>query len=135
MDWSLQKRFVVIIGSFMVLSMFFFLSRSLYSNYHLDKQIAIYEQENKVLNQKIQELQGDVAYFNTQNYKDKYAKEILNKLNPGEKVLVLHIEDDKNISSAFKSEILGEIFKTEKEVFDQWQEYFWGQEDIIRRMK
>lgn len=58
-------------------------------NYELQQQIAKIEDNNKALEQSNLELQYQIAYYQTDLYKDKAARAKLGLQAPGESVLIL----------------------------------------------
>ena len=118
---------LVIVGGFLVfLYIFFALATSIYRDYKLEVNIQKFEDEIKDLAQLANQKPKDVKYYQSEEYKDKYAKENLNLLNPGEKLIIIPQEE--------------KIIKTEEIVINrldysnvlelpnrnQWWEYFFG---------
>lgn len=58
-------------------------------NYDLQKQISDLEKSNQELEQSNQNLQYQIAYFNTESFKDKEARAKLGLQAPGESVIIL----------------------------------------------
>jgi len=125
-----NKPFViqlVIVGGFLTfLYIFFALATSIYRDYQLEVNIQKFEDEIAQLAQLANQKPKDVDYFQSLQYKDKYAKENLNLLNPGEKLIIIPQED--------------RVVRTEEIVIgqydyphilelpnrNQWWEYFFG---------
>ncbi|PIZ70554.1 hypothetical protein COY07_06520 [Candidatus Peregrinibacteria bacterium CG_4_10_14_0_2_um_filter_43_11] len=122
-------QLVIISGFIAFFYIFFALTTSIYKDYRLEKHIQEFENNIDVLVQKAYQKPKDVEYFGSVQYKDRYAKESLNLLNPGEKLIVIP-QGDQNIvrgNPSFFSER-----KTPAAVLtlanrNQWWEYFFGQ--------
>lgn len=124
-----SKSFVLqltIVGGFLVFFyMFFALATSLYRDYRLERNIQKFEDEINRLADIAQQKPRDVDYYQSKEYKDKYAKENLNLLNPGEKLIIIPRAD-----KVVKSEVIPDRFDR-SDVFslpnhNQWWEYFFG---------
>lgn len=113
--------------------MVFFLGRSLYGNYKLEQQISYFHVQNQKFEKDIYDIKDKVGYFSSDQYKDKYAKEVLNKLNPGEKVLVLSVDNESILLP--ESEILKEAARPALLPMDSWKEYFFGKDELEGRVK
>ena len=118
---------LVIVGGFLVFAyVFFALATAVYKDYKLDVNITKFEDEIKDLAETAREKPKGVAFYQSPEYKDRYAKENLNLLNPGERLIIIPQED--------------QVVKTEEIVIDetdtaailalpnrqQWWEYFFG---------
>ncbi|MCK5600306.1 septum formation initiator family protein [Candidatus Pacearchaeota archaeon] len=124
-----SKPFVlqlVIVGGFLIfLYIFFALTTSVYRDFQLETNIDKFEDEITRLAEMAQQKPKDVRYFQSEEYKDKYAKESLNLLNPGEKLIIIPQEDQ-----IVKSEVVVErsyhasVLKLPNR--NQWWEYFFG---------
>ena len=71
------------------LYIFFALATSIYRDYQLEVNIQKFEDEISKLAELAKQKPKDVKYFQSEEYKDKYAKENLNLLNPGEKLIII----------------------------------------------
>lgn len=85
----LSKQVTIIIGLTVVGFMAFGLILSFYRNILFERTLGDLEQENRDIAAKIEDGYREVEYFRSDQYKDKYAKENLGKLNAGEKVLII----------------------------------------------
>ena len=83
------KRLTIMVGLLVVAAMAFGLALSYYKNILFDKQLASMQHKNDKLKQQIEAGYGTLAYYQSARYKDKYAKENLGLVNPGEKILIL----------------------------------------------
>lgn len=84
----LSKQVTIVVGLTVVGFMAFGLALSFYRNLLFEETLVAYEGQNQKLRDHIDESRGDLDYYRSKQFKDKYAKENLGKVNPGEKVLV-----------------------------------------------
>ena len=84
-----SKRITILIGLSVVSAMMFGLSISFYRNLLFEETLKDLSSRNLLLRSQIDEGLGELAYYRSRQYRDKYAKENLGKINPGEKVLIL----------------------------------------------
>ncbi len=105
--------------------MLFFLSYELYKSNLLNDKIEQAKLNNIKIKEDIKLIKNKYEYFNTDNYKDKYAKEIFNKVNDWEKVLIINNFIQQNIKEA--------ILNTNS-ILDEWKEYFFGKDTIEDRI-
>jgi hypothetical protein len=118
-------QFVIVGGFIMFLYIFFALTTSIYRDYKLEKNIGSFQDEIANLDALAKQKPKDVSFYQSVEFKDKYAKESLNLLNPGEKLIIIPT-DEKIV----KSETVTDRFK-QTGVLDlpnrnQWWEYFFG---------
>jgi hypothetical protein len=118
---------LVIVGGFLVFFYIFFaLATSVYKDYKMDVSIQSFKQEIDDLAEKANQKPKGVAYYESTQYKDRYAKENLNLLNPGERLIVIPQEE-----KVVKSEVVM-VDKTDFNAVlklpnrNQWWEYFFG---------
>jgi len=120
---------LIILGGFIIFFyMFFALAASIYRDYKLETQIDSFEEEINELAFLARKKPDDVAYFSSEKFKDRYAKESLNLLNIGEKVII--IPDEDQIVEKGPLILMTESI-TPKHVLSlprryQWWEYFFG---------
>jgi hypothetical protein len=121
---------ILIIGGFtFFFYMFFTLAASIYRDYKLESQIQRFEADINDLADLAHQKPEDVEYFASEQYKDRYAKENLNLLNPGEKLII--IPEEKRVTEQGPVELMTEKFDP-MSIFGksnptQWREYFFGQ--------
>ncbi len=120
---------LIIIGGFLVFFYIFFaLATQIYKDYKLQKHIEDFQSGIDELAQLAQQKPEDVAYFSSPEYKDRYAKENLNLLDPGEKLIVIP-QGEQNIVKGSSRTLAA---KTTRDILllskpTQWWEYFFGQ--------
>ncbi|MBN1258184.1 septum formation initiator family protein [Candidatus Peregrinibacteria bacterium] len=119
---------LAILGMFIVFFyMFFALAMSIYRDWKLESQIERFEGQIDELAHLARQKPEDVKYFNSEEYKDRYAKENLNLLNSGERLIIIPQEElvikkaEPFIMSAIPSDILATGNPR------QWWAYFFGQ--------
>ncbi len=81
---------LLIIGGFIAFFYIFFaLTTQIYKDYKLEKHLSDFESKINELAHLANQKPDDVQYFSSEQYKDRYAKESLNLLNPGERLIVI----------------------------------------------
>ncbi|NOS68016.1 MAG: hypothetical protein HOO67_06700 [Candidatus Peribacteraceae bacterium] len=85
----ISKQLTIVVGLTVVGFMAFGLALSYYRNIIFDEHLLEIGRQNDELAIEIRSEQGDLDYYRSTQYKDKYAKETLGRLNPGEKALVI----------------------------------------------
>lgn len=84
-----SKQLTIVIGLTVVGFMAFGLALSFYRNILFDQTLLEIETQNEQIASAIDRGYGDLEYYRSTQYKDKYAKENLGKLNPGEKLIII----------------------------------------------
>jgi hypothetical protein len=84
-----SKQLTIVIGLTVVGFMAFGLTLSFYRNVLFEQTLSDIEVENQRIAQTIEQGYGDLEYYRSAQYKDKYAKENLGRLNPGEKLIII----------------------------------------------
>ncbi len=84
-----SKQLTIVIGLTVVGFMAFGLALSFYRNILFDQTLQDMENENRRIVGGIEHGYSDLEYYRSTQYKDKFAKENLGKLNPGEKLLII----------------------------------------------
>lgn len=85
----ISKQVTIVIGLTVVGFMAFGLALSFYRNILFEQHLGEIGKRNDELGSELRKGEEDLAYFRSTQYKDKYAKENLGRLNPGEKILIL----------------------------------------------
>ena len=130
--FSFQQKLFIFLGICAIIFMLFFLSNELYKNFLLNQQIAKFQATNQQIKTNIDETLNQIEYFQSEKYQDKYAKEVLNKLQEGEKVLIFtHLEDQAEglVPQSQMFDLTVEPSKMSP--VEQWKEYFWGQRKLM----
>ncbi len=87
-------------------------------NYELQREISKIEESNKALEQSNLELTYQIAYYQTDLYKDKAARAKLGLQAPGESVIILPKVEDKQVATDDK--------KSKRSNFAQWIDFLRG---------
>ncbi len=85
----ISKQLTIVVGLTVVGFMAFGLALSFYRNVLFEQTLGTIVNQNGVLRRTIDGGYRDLEYYRSTQYKDKYAKENLGKLNPGESVLII----------------------------------------------
>jgi len=84
-----KKTWSTVLFIVIIIYLAFILSRSLWQNYNVNREIKTLEQEVLVLEERNQRLKNLVLYYQTDSYKEKEARRKLLMKMPQEKVLAL----------------------------------------------
>lgn len=116
-------------GFFFFFYMFFALATSIYRDYKLETEIETFEDEINNLADRANQKPFDLKYLQSDEYKDRYAKENLGLLNPGEKLIILPDPNQKVEQGPVQlmTERLSPDSVLNKPNNRQWWEYFFGQ--------
>lgn len=85
----ISKQLTIVVGLTVVGFMAFGLALSYYRNILFDEHLEEIARQNEKLALQIQAEHETLDYYSSVQYKDKYAKETLGRLNPGEKALII----------------------------------------------
>lgn len=85
----ISKQLTIVIGLTVVGFMAFGLALSFYRNILFEETLQNIEEQNERIAEGIELGYADLEYYRSAQYKDKYAKENLGKLNPGEKLIII----------------------------------------------
>ena len=88
-----MMRITLVVGFFVVAYMLYNLTVSIYEHYQIEEHIADFQERNTQLLEENQQKMDDLQYYISDEYIDKVAKQNLNLINPGEKVIVIPDED------------------------------------------
>ena len=121
-----MMRLVLIVGFFIVAYMLYNLAVSIYENYQIEKHIAEFEARNEELQSENKQKQDDLAYYISDEYIDKIAKQNLNLVNPGEKIIVIPDEDLIVLSQDEDTEALSEQIRASWPNPKKWWKFFFS---------
>jgi|GEM_PF-419638 len=126
---SFTFQLLIMGGFFFFFYMFFSLATSIYRDYKLETEITSFEDEINDLADKAGQKPSDLKYLQSNEYKDRYAKENLGLLNPGEKIIILPDPEQKVEQGPVElmTDILSPDSVLNKPNNNQWWEYFFGQ--------
>jgi len=131
-----SKRITILIGLSVVSAMMFGLSISFYRNLLFEETLKDLSSRNLLLRSQIDEGLGELAYYRSRQYRDKYAKENLGRMNPGEKVLILadtsgeeeYVAEDGH--SLEEREAAYRQYLDKVPVIDHWKMYLFDPEGL-----
>ncbi len=116
--------------------MAFGLALSFYRNVLFEETLENIGVQNDELSEKITQGYRNLEYFKSVQYKDKYAKENLNLLSPGEKVLII-TEEKKKILNDNEEETLSDQQRAmyyellrQMPIIEHWRLYLFHKEKI-----
>lgn len=108
-----------------VFYMLFLITTSIYKDYKNEEYLAKLEEDSQRILEDNLRKESNFYYYQSAQYKDKYAKEELSKLNPGEQMIVF-TKTEENIYSVEEEEKQKEIQVLYFSKPKQWTEYFFG---------
>lgn len=91
----LSKQITIVIGLTVVGCMAFGLALSFYRNLLFEQTLETMRTQNMRLKENVERGYGDLEYFKSSQYRDKYAKENLGLVTPGENVLIIAMEPEQ----------------------------------------
>lgn len=132
----IPKQMTIVIGLCVVGLMAFGLALSYYKNILFDRQLSSMQERNDALRDDITQGYRDLRYYQSAQYKDKYAKENFGLLRPGEKVLLVHKPDEPVLfrkTNALTDEEREAVYEEDLRairVIDHWRIYLFNREKI-----
>lgn len=90
----ISKKLTIVVGLTVVGFMAFGLALSFYRNALFEQTLSDIKKQNNALRENILLGYKDLEYYRSAQYKDKYAKENLGKIKPGENVLIITDEPE-----------------------------------------
>src|SRR3989338_2286874 len=132
----IRKKLTMIVCLGMVALMTFSLSISFYSNVLFEETLKEIQDKNSHLVEEIEQGYQDLEHFRSEQYRDKYAKENLELVNPGERVLI--IAKTEKIDSLPKSTLsleeqqsaLFEEFLRQTPVIQHWKLFLFDKQKL-----
>lgn len=85
----LSRQVTIVVGLTVVGFMAFGLTLSFYRNVLFEETLKDLARENGLIAEEIDAGYRNLEYYQSDQYKDKFAKENLHRINPGEKVLII----------------------------------------------
>lgn len=124
-NWFKESRPIVAIIGILVLFWFSFNTVKItLRNYELAQQIDNLEEEIAVLELENQNFKFQINYYQTDAYLDLEARDKLNVVSPGERLLILPDDRYDGVSVSTESEASDE--SQVKQNFDEWMNFFFG---------
>lgn len=132
----IPKQMTIVVGLCVVGLMAFGLALSYYKNILFDRQLITMQERNAALRNEISAEYSKLQYYQSDQYKDKYAKENLGLYKSGEKVLILE-QPDNLLSHSSSLELTPEdkaaIFEEHLRnirVIDQWNLFLFHRDKV-----
>jgi len=133
-----SKQLTIVIGLTVVGFMAFGLALSYYRNVLFEQTLDNIRAQNGILRAEIDQGYRNLEYFRSSQYKDKYAKENLGLVNPGEKVLIIQ----QSTHSLAPDEEESEMRKEQREaaylellrqmpILEHWKLYLFEKEKLM----
>ncbi len=134
-----SKQLTIVVGLTVVGFMAFGLALSFYRNILFEDTLRRIEAENGALQDAIVESQRNLEYYRSAQYKDKYAKENLSRLSPGEKILVIteqpqtpDVAAGESLTSTEAQEAAYQELLRQMPILQHWRLYLFDREAIDR---
>ncbi len=133
----ISKQLTIVVGLTVVGFMAFGLALSFYRNILFEQTLTELAVQNEKIAKDIEKGYQDLEYYASNQYKDKYAKENLRRINPGEKVLMITelpppivptpemTAQEQERQEAAYQELLRQM-----PVLDQWKLYLFNREKV-----
>lgn len=96
--YKVKQKWVAIGGVLFLVYIVVILSRVVWQNYQVNKQVDSLQTQIVSLRQSNQNLQNEILYFQTDAYKQELARQQLNLQAPGEKVVIVPKDTSTNSS-------------------------------------
>lgn len=133
----LSKQLTILVGLTVVGFMTFGLALSFYQNILFEKRLEDLDGQNREIDDAIEQGYRDLDYYRSDQYKDKYAKENLGLLNPGEKVLIITekeelppLSDNENLAHQEQREAAYSELLRQMPTLEHWKLYLFHRERI-----
>jgi len=134
----MSKQLTIVIGLTVVGFMAFGLALSFYRNILFEQTLVGIEQQNERIADKIGRGYRDLEYFRSSQYKNKFAKENLGKINPGEHLVYLNKTPKTNRLNEPVDDILNKThheaafaeYMRQIPVWEHWKLYLFSKEKI-----
>lgn len=96
---GIEKIIPMTLGNFVifliVLYMFFVVGRSIWINYNSNKSLDVEAAKIELLRGNITELENQIAYYQTQSFREKEARAKLGYRAPGENIMILPLDTEE----------------------------------------
>lgn len=132
----IPKQMTIVVGLCVVGLMAFGLALSYYKNILFDRQLQTMQQRNSLLKNDITQGYNQLQYLESEQYKDKYAKENFGLLRAGEKVLFVSVpnvplvmQQDTELTAEDRVAIFEENLRNIR-VIDHWRLYLFNRSRI-----
>lgn len=122
----LKSKWFLVLGLVLVTYTFIVLGKMVWQNYQINQQIKNLEKEVAAIEADNQKLSDLVSFFQTEDFKEKEAREKLGMVKPGEKVLVFPGIDSNEVS--ILEDDTGQKKEEEKKLsnIQKWWKFFFN---------
>ncbi len=97
---AFRPNVIISITALVAILILFSLAQEMNRRWQVQHEIAKLEEEIRVMEKRVVELQQLTEYFSTPDYKERLAREQLNFRAPGEKVVLISEEDARQVEAA-----------------------------------
>jgi cell division protein FtsB len=131
-----SKQLTIIVGLTVVGFMAFGLALSFYRNILFEERLKEYGEQNKKLEAEITTQEQSLDYYRSAQFKDKYAKESMGLVNPGEKVLILTedpehpLDTGKTLSEQEAKQAAYEEILRQMPILEHWKLYLFHKDKL-----
>ncbi|MBI2639238.1 septum formation initiator family protein [Candidatus Peregrinibacteria bacterium] len=120
---------IVLLVEFLLLAyMLYVLSTSLYKSYQVDRFIRTAEEENAKLEKSNLSLAEDYAYYSSDAWKEKIAKQNFGLVRPGEEVIILAPDNQMYLSEEDRAVKASEQYYASLSNPKKWFLFFFDRE-------
>lgn len=135
----ISKQVTIVIGLTVVGFMAFGLAVSFYRNILFEETLIGIQNQNNLISAKITQGYEDLEYYRSAQYKDKFAKENLGKVHPGEHLVYINeviknkkiMEPIDDIIDKTKHEAAFAEYMRQLPVWEHWKLYLFHADKII----
>jgi cell division protein FtsB len=107
-----------ILIAFIVSWLFFLVGKTLYENWRVNKEVVALQQTIEETEQANREMKARIKYYQSDDYKEKIARERFGLQKPGEEVVIIVPEN--------KPAEVEEVKKDDRTNYQKWWDYFFG---------
>lgn len=132
-----SKQLTIVVGLTVVGFMAFGLALSFYRNVLFEQTLEDIDRQNEALRRNIAQGYRELDYYRSAQFKDKYAKENMGLIKPGEKVLIITEESRPLDLSPLEQTTVSEEkeaafleFLRQMPVIEHWKLFFFHRERI-----
>lgn len=137
-----SKQLTIVVGLTVVGFMAFGLALSFYRNILFDDTLKSIQEQNDGLQKQIDQSQAALDYYQSAQYKDKYAKGNLGKINRGEKMLIItevprspNLNADASMTPSEEQDAVYQEHLREMPVFLHWELYLFNRDKLEQLKK
>lgn len=118
------SRVLGVLSFFAIIYASLALARITWQNYKIDQKIIALNEELEKLSEENFELKNKIAYYKTNSYRERLAREKLNLQKPGEIVIVI---TPSSPPSSEKKPVSKNTEGDKRSNYQKWRDYFFGE--------